>query len=349
MISVEARTFADALKRVKPALPRVPTNPVLNGVRVDVAGDRMTVTATDLDLTIETTVPCSGDGLSVVVKPTFLTEFAGRASGVLALELVDGELVVESAGASIAQRVLPTSEWPRFERILGEPVVLKPAVLDAIRKVVHAASVAVDEKRALLKCVAFDGTTVVACDSYRLAAFDTGEELPEAFVPASLWRAVDVDEPVTMTSDGHRARFDAGATAWSMRLIPGPYVAWRQLLPVDPPHSIVVDRAALLDALETVRPMALTAKEKPTVRLDADEDGALKVSCARQDIGLVEHRLACGSDQPVTLGFDVKFLADLLTAAESDEVALAYLDPLKPAVVVEDDLTLLLMPVRIPS
>ncbi|HEX4866687.1 MAG TPA: DNA polymerase III subunit beta, partial [Acidimicrobiales bacterium] len=117
--------------------------PVLSGVRVELAGSRLRLTGTDLELTIAVEVEVAGDVDGVTVLPGRLASDIVRAlpGGSVEVE-VDAEQARISAGRSeFSLRVLPAEEFPRLPEPAGEPVTLASAELaEALSQVVRAAS-----------------------------------------------------------------------------------------------------------------------------------------------------------------------------------------------------------------
>ena len=105
--------------------------PVLSGVRVELTGDSLRMTGTDLELTISVEVTVSGSADGVVVLPGRLASDIVRALPAGSVEIeVEGEEARISAGRSeFSLRVLPADEFPRLAEATGEPVSLASAEL----------------------------------------------------------------------------------------------------------------------------------------------------------------------------------------------------------------------------
>jgi len=151
--------------------------PVLSGVRVQLTGDQLRLTGTDLELTISVEVTVSGDGDGVVILPGRLASDIVRAlpDGSVEVEVGDDEARITAGRSEFSLRVLPSDEFPRLTEATGEPVTLASAELaTALSQVVRAASS--DDARPILTGVLLaaeaGGLRLVATDSYRLAIRD---------------------------------------------------------------------------------------------------------------------------------------------------------------------------------
>ena len=100
--------------------------PVLSGVRVELSGDRLRLTGSDLELTIAVEVEVAGSEDGITVLPGRLASDIVRSlpGGSVEIE-VDAEQARIAAGRSeFSLRVLPAEEFPRLPEPAGEPVTL---------------------------------------------------------------------------------------------------------------------------------------------------------------------------------------------------------------------------------
>ena len=142
--------------------------------------------------------------------------------------------------------------------------------------------------------------------------------------------------------------FEVGEVRLTTRLIAAEYPNYRNLLPQSYPNVLTVGRDDLLDALRRVR---LLAQGSTPVRLILGA-GQLQLSAITTDVGEASEQLDASYDgQEMTVAFNPDYLAAGVDAVQGDEVRLAVVDPMKPAVlrgVGHDEYLYLLMPVRVP-
>ncbi len=344
------------------ATNRTGTLPVLAGVRMEVDGDRLTVTGTDLELTIRLTVDVGGERDGAAVVPARLVGDIVKAlpAGAVSVELSDDEMSISAGRSQFSVRPLSLEDYPSQSEPAAEAVTLSAAVVaDALRQVVRAAST--DDARAVLTGVLLaaedDGLRMVATDSYRLAVRD----LPENSVLASgqkvlipgralseLQRVMGDAEELVVRLGDREATFEAGGTRLSTRLIEGEFPNYRNLLPSSYPNLLTVGKAAMLEAIRRVK---ILAQDSTPVRLTLGGD-TVQLTAITQDVGnAVEEIDASYDGTEMTVAFNPDYLSAGIDAIDSDDVTLATMDPMKPAVlrgVGRDDYLYLLMPVRVP-
>lgn len=335
--------------------------PVLSGVKAEVAGDRLVLTGSDLDLTIQVSVTVAGQGDGVAVLPARLVADIVRAlePGAVHVEADGDEGRISSGRSQFAVRLLQAEDFPRLPDAPGDEVTLEAASLaEALRQVVRAASH--DDARPILTGVLMaaegDGLRLVATDSYRLAVRDLRgttvlREGQTVLVPSKaleeLTRVLQGSDSVTLRLAERDATFVVGDTRLTTRLIEGEFPNYRQLIPSAHPNRLTVGREPLLDALRRVK---LLAREATPVRIALKGEG-IELTAVTQDVGQAHEDLdAKYEGVEMVIAFNPEYLADGIDAVEGDEVTLETVDALKPAVVrsVESqDYLYLLMPVRV--
>jgi DNA polymerase-3 subunit beta len=335
--------------------------PVLSGVLLDLRGDTLRLTGSDLDLTItvETTVAGQEDG--TVVLPAKLASDIARAfaGGAVTVDVGDDLARLSANRSKFELRVMHADEYPRFEAPQGDQFEL-PAdkLLAALRQVVRAASA--DDSRPILTGVLIaeeaGGLRLVATDSYRLAVCDIPgvsvlAEGQKVLVPSralnELVKLLSGGEKVGVHLGGREASFTVGASRLTTRLIEGDFPNYRGLIPANHPNRLTVDRGELLDALRRVR---LMAQESTPVRISMQTDG-LELVAITQDVGEARESMDAGyAGQELTVAFNPQYLLDGVEVTPGERVALETIDALKPALirpVDSADFLYLLMPVRV--
>jgi DNA polymerase-3 subunit beta len=359
----ERDVLADAVGSAgRAATNRTGTLPVLAGVKLQVAGDSLTVTGTDLELTIRLTVSVGGERDGAAVVPARLVGDIVKAlpAGAVQIELTDDELSISAGRSQFSVRPLALDDYPTLAEPTAEGVTLSASSMsDALRQVVRAAST--DDARAVLTGVLLaaedDGLRMVATDSYRLAVRD----LPESSVLGSGQKVIipgralgelsrvigDVDE-LTVRLGEREATFESGTTRVSTRLIEGEFPNYRNLLPSSYPNLLTFGKAAMLEAIRRVK---ILAQDSTPVRLTLGGD-TVQLTAITQDVGNAAEEIdASYEGTEMTVAFNPDYLAAGIDAIDSDDVTLATMDPMKPAVlrgVGHDDYLYLLMPVRVP-
>jgi DNA polymerase-3 subunit beta len=336
--------------------------PVLSGVRLAVEGDTLTVTGTDLDLTISATTTVAGSADGVAVAPGRLVTDIVRAlePGAVALEAEDDDLRIASGRSQFSVRTHPAGDFPRLPVPTAEVVTLPgEGLAEALRQVTRAASN--EDSRPILTGVLVaaeaGGLRLVATDSYRLAVRDLPglgvlAEDQRVLVPSralnELQRLLGAGDEVALRLGAHDATFVAGGVTLTTRLIEGEFPNYRQLLPSAYPNRLVVGREAFLDAVRRVK---LLARDATTPVRIALRDQGIELTVITTDWGTATEDVdAKYEGAEMTVAFNPAYLIDGVEAITTDEVVLDTLDALKPATLRptdSDEYLYLLMPVRV--
>jgi DNA polymerase-3 subunit beta len=361
----EREALAEALGTTSRAATtgRTGALPVLTGLRLELSGDRLTITGTDLDLTITLSLEVGGERDGGVVLPARLASDIVRSLGAGKVELsAEGDDVTISNGRSqFTVRPLSFDDYPKVAAPANSAVTLPSAQFgDALRQVVRAASS--DEARPTLTGVLMtaedDGLRMVATDSYRLAVCDLpGHQVLAAnqkvLVPGralnELQRLVGNGPEVTMRLGDSHATFEVGNTRLSTRLIEGDFPNYKNLIPASLPNSLTVEREPLLEAIRRVKIFA-SSKDATPVRLQMGGD-VLRLTAINQELGNASEELdAVFSGTELTVAFNPDYLAAGVEACSGDHVVLSTNDGQRPAIVRGKDVEgylYLLMPVRV--
>ncbi|MCU0311526.1 MAG: DNA polymerase III subunit beta [Acidimicrobiales bacterium] len=335
--------------------------PVLTGLRLEVKGDQLSVTGSDLDLTISVRTAVSGDVDGIAVVPAKLLSDITRAlpPGAVTVEVAEDEARITSGRSQFAVRTIPAQEFPNLPEPADRSVELDATALaDALREVVSAASS--DESRPILTGVLLaaegDGLRLVATDSYRLAVRDLPgtsvlDEGQQVLVPSTalreLSRLLGSATSVTLRLGERDVAFEVGDVRVTSRLIEGDFPNYRGLIPASQPNQLRVGREVLLDALRRVR---LLAREATPVRLVMNGE-TLELIAITQDVGQAREEVDAHYDgNELTVAFNPEYLIAGIDVTPGDEITLETIDALKPALiraVGTPEFLYLLMPVRV--
>lgn len=335
--------------------------PGLSGVRAELVGDNLTLTGSDLDLTISIKVTVSGESDGLAVIPSRLATDIVKAlqPGAVSFAAADESLSIASGRSEFSIRLISGDEFPQMSELGAESVSLSSEQLaESLKQVVPAASS--DDSRPILTGVLLaaeaDGLRLVATDSFRLAMRDVSgvsvlEEGQSVLIPSralgELNRILSQGESVELKLGEREASFEVGDVRLVTRLIEGDFPNYRGLIPDSHPNLLTVGRAALLDALRRVK---LLARESTPIRLEIT-DGSVELVAITQDVGTARESVEGSYDgNDLTVAFNPQFLMEGIEVASGDEITLATIDELKPAIVRSvdsDEFLYLIMPVRV--
>ncbi len=354
--------LVDALNTAGRAVsPRGAGQPALAYLRLELNGDDLMLTGSDLDLTISVSVEVAGVEDGVAAVPAKLLSDVVRAVEPGAVEVAGngGDAHITAGRSQFTLRTFPADEYPQLDEVGGDGVSIDATALgEALRQVVPAASS--DDSRPILTGVLMaaepDGLRLVATDSYRLSVRDLPgasvlKEEQSILVPSraltELARLLAHAEQATVYLGDRDASFEVDNVRVTTQLIAGDFPNYRGLIPESNPNKLTVGRLALLDAVRRVR---LLAQEATPVRLGMSSDG-LELVAMTQDVGQAHESVdASYEGEDLTVAFNADYLSVGLDVAPGDEVTLETVDALKPALLRAPDhpeFLYLLMPVRV--
>jgi DNA polymerase III subunit beta len=368
--TVSPSAVAQALSLVSRAVSPRSTLPILSNVLLETGADGLRLTATNLDLTITTTVPAevAREG-RVTVPARLITEYvASLAEAPCTLELDRATQILRVTCGVHRTRIhgIDAADFPPLPaRDAEAAVTLDAQALDAaIGQTAVAASS--DEVRPVLTGVLLqlegDRVTLAATDGHRLAvrrlAHQGGAELSagSVIVPArhlaEVARAITPGRPtveVTLSASRNHIFFTMRDVEVSSRLIEGAYPNYAQVIPATQSTTVTLPAATLLRETRTA---SILAKDAANVVRLAAADGTLTLHAQTAEVGDDEAPLAATvSGDGVQIAFNARYVIDALGVIDSEEVALGFNGPLSPGVirpVDRDDYLYIVMPVRVP-
>jgi len=337
---------------------------ILGGILLRAEGSTLTLAATDMELSLRSTLEAQveSEGSAVVPGRVLLDIVRQLPSGAdeVTLTYQTGEHALElvCGSANFRLHTFSAEDFPRLPiQEVGETFSVERATfLETVSRVSRAASR--DESRPVLTgiLVRFASGSVVmaATDSYRLSVKETtvGGNLPdlEAIIPAraltELGRLATSGDTIEVGVQDNQVVFSMDAAILTTRRIDGQFPNYKQLLPETFEFELALPRAELLDI---VRRTSVMAQRNSPLRLRF-ADGALTVSAQTQDVGEARESLPVAfTGEPLEIGFNAEFLRDGVESIDAEGLTLKLINPLRPAVLTgdADDPTYLLMPIRL--
>jgi DNA polymerase-3 subunit beta len=359
---------SDLLSRLQIANRAVSTRsamPSLGGILLEAGGERLTLQATDMEISFTLAAPATIEAEGRLLLPGRLLVDVVRSLPEgpvnLALRAEQRDVEIRGGSSTFHLRTLAADEFPRVPQFEGEAISLDgKALADTVERVARAASR--DEVRPILTGILVSASastlTMVATDSYRLSVKHT--ELEEAItgeleanVPARAMRELGrlvaqegVDE-VAIAQLRNQIVFRADGTLLASRLIEGQFPNYRQLLPESFDHEVRLPRA---DFLEATRRISQLAQRNAPLRL-AFAEGELTVAAETPDVGDASESMpAPFQGDPLEIAFNPQFLIEGIESIDADELALQLTSPLRPGLLRplgREDFSYLVMPIRL--
>lgn len=343
-LQVTQENLAKALNTVARVANSRTTLPILSNVLLKTVNNRLSISATNLDIAISHLIGSKITKTGSITVPARLMQdfVTSLPDSVLDLELKENKLKITTDQYESTINGVSAEDFPVMPAISGGNAWKVPAsdFKKALNRVVFAASA--DDARPVLTGVYFNssaaGVAVAATDSYRLAEY----LLPKAtsavnfLVPGSaaadLLRIIgDSEEEVAVNHDGQQVRFEIGDITLVARLIEGAYPDYRRLVPS---KFATVAKLSRADFLNITKVSALFARESAgsiTVKVDK-EAGRVSINAIASQLGenTATADAQVTSDGEVTL--NSRYLLDGLNAFGSEMIEFCFNGKLEPCI-----------------
>jgi DNA polymerase III subunit beta len=333
---------------------------VLSGILLSADGDALTLAATDMELSLRTTLEAQVDGEGAVVIPgkplVDIARLLPENEATIEYRPEQGSVQITSGSYSSRLHVFNAEDFPRLPSVSAQlHAVDREPLLETVERVARSASR--DESRPVLTgiLVRFEAgrLVMVATDSYRLSVKETelGEAAPEleAIIPAraltELSRLGGGDTIELGVHENHVV-FGTGDAWLTTRRIDGQFPNYKQLLPESFEVELTLPKVELADV---VRRAAVLALRNSPLRLRLSE-GELTVAAQTQDVGETQETMpAAYTGEEFVIGFNAEFLRDGIDSIIGDDVRVKLINPLRPAILEDPagDFTYLIMPIRL--
>jgi DNA polymerase-3 subunit beta len=319
------------------------TLPILSNVLIEKVGERLTLTASDLEMQMRTVTSGQvGDGdVAITVSARKLQDILRALPDADVSLVVDDRRLTVKAGRSRFQlQTLPAADYPVMTLPGSEGVQRLTVTQKAFKHLLGLVSYAMAQQdiRYYLNGLLLiaDGTKLilVATDGHRLAyaestldvAVSTKTEviLPRKTVIELGRHVSDSDDPVEIVLAGNQAVFRFGAVELVTKLIDGKFPDYQQAIPQALPGVVTLERAPFAAALQRVA--ILTNEKFRGVRLALD-NGLLSIisSNTESEEALEEIEVDYSGDR-VEIGFNVGYLIDVLNNLASSDIEWHFRD-----------------------
>lgn len=343
-----------------------PVIPILDDYLFDLNGNDLTITSTNLETTIVSKLEVTGEenGRIAVPAKTLLETLKALPEQPISFVLdtdTNGITLKSSYGeyklAGDAPEDFP--ELPAEENTKSLSIDAK-LLGNAINKTIFATSS--DELRlamtGVLVQIDFNKIIFVATDAHKLVKYTFGnivsDETAQFIIPKKalnmLKGAINSEGPVSVSYNSKNAFFSFNDTKVVCRLIDAKYPDYNAVIPVENPNILTLDRR---DFLNSLRRIAIYANKTTNQVILNINENSLTISA--QDLDFSNEAtevLTCAyAGDPMNIGFNAKFLAEMLNALDTSEINLKLSTPQRAGLLLpaeqedNEELLMLVMPV----
>ena len=328
-LKIKRVVLLEALNNVAKAISTKNIIPILSGIKFELHRDRLVVTASDNDITIQTVIE-KGDNLiientgSIVIKGKYILDIIRKLdSEFINIEIID----------DFRSMILQTNY---------------ACSLDEARVVLTGVNIKIDGKNLELS----------ATDSYRLA-------LRKKLLTNSVNNGADIIIPsknlsellklLSSGADGliemhlfsNKVIFKFNNILFQSRLISGTYPNTKNLIPNESIFDLKLDCTEFYNMVD--RASILNNDTDNNIITLEIKNNLLKITSMSLEIGKVEEKLEVSCDNDIKISFSAKYMMDALRTIKSRNVILTFVGEIKPILLKNDDsddLVCLILPIR---
>lgn len=366
------QNLAKALNTVSKAVSNRTTIPILKGIMIKATEEgRLILTASDLEISIKKEIEAdvAEPGAFVVMAKLFGDIIRKLPNeDILISEEEDGKVLIKTSFSEFNVVSFPTDEFPEIGNREDDSVSLlleRNSFKEMIRKTAFAASV--DESKGVLTGILTEleegSIKMVSLDGFRLALVKEEMEPasnsePRKFIIAAkvmneIGKIISEDEEesdITIYLGEKRVVVTVGNNEIIIRRMEGEFIRYADILPSENTTHVIVSRDMLLESIE--RASLLSREGKNNLIKIIIKNDLMTITSRSEEGNVKEEIIVEKTGNDLEIGFNSKFVLDVLKVIEDEQISLNFKNGVSPCVVMPvegDSYEYLILPVRIPS
>lgn len=370
-ISVERGALLSGLSRAARVIEGRNTIPILGNVLLSASGQTLTLRATDLDIEVRQQIDAEvaeyGD---TTVPGRMLNDIVRKLPDgcEVALEMgANGRLIVKTGRSRFQLATIPARDYP--DLTVGDLPHSFTVPAKDLKGVIDRATIAISTEASryylngIFLHIAGSGNATslrgVSTDGHRLAQVTLSEGTGAATMPGVILPRKTVAEvsrllgefggEVSVSLSEQKIRFSFDRLTLTSKLIDGTFPDYVRVVPQSPPLQVIAEKADLTKAIDRV--MTIASERGRAVKM-AVTGRTLTLSTSNVDAGdaVEELEVDAEPDADITIGFNGRYLTDILAQVAGDTVSFGLTDAGSPALI--QDVTpsgalFVLMPMRV--
>ena len=364
--TIERATLLKSLSHVQSVVERRNTIPILSNVLIEARDDgSIRLMATDLDLQVDESIQANvaTAGATTVSAHTLFDIVRKLPEGSqVELNAAEGKMQLSAGRARFNLSTLPRDDFPVIAE--GELPTRFELPAATLRQIIDKTRFAIstEETRYYLMGIflhlADDQLKAAATDGHRLARVtvakpDGADGMPDVIVPrkcvAELRKLLDeLEGTVEVSMSATKIRFGLGSAVLTSKLIDGTFPDYNRVIPTANDKLLKLDPKSFAQGVDRVSTIASEKTRAVKINLDRDK---VTLSVTSPESGTATEELAAdyGADG-LEIGFNARYLLDILSEIEGDSVEVHLADAAAPTLLRENDKSpalYVLMPMRV--
>ena len=363
----DQQILSKSLGTVSKAVTSRTTIPILKGILIKASKDGiLKLSASDLDISIEKTifgVNIIEEG-SVVVLAKLFTDIIRKlpAEEILIEQIEENNIIIKTSSSEFTISAISPEEFPEVGEVEEEEKLFfeKELFKEMIKKTAFAASV--DEAKGIITGILIElepnRINMVSLDGFRMAVVreeTKNEKNKKIIISAKILNDinkiiydVEGEEDILLALDKKKAVLIIENIKITLRLMEGEFVRYRDILPKDNKCRIKVNKNVLSESMERA---ALLSKEGKNNLIKFKITDYLLTITSRSEEGNVREEVPAqkwGVDMEI--GFNAKYIIDVLKAIDEEDIIIEMMSSVKPCVmkpIENDKFEYIVLPVKI--
>ena len=343
----------EAISIAGTVVPARSPKPVLSCVKLSAADDKLTISGTDLEVSVKFTdaqVQIDQPGETLVQADKLRDIVRESTDDTLSLSVEGSEMHVRGADSHFKIFTQNASEFPPMPTPAKDAAEYEIAA-GTLKGLINQTLFATSKEgtryafNGVLVAIEKNQIIMVATDGRRLAQSrgeltkappkktDADKGKPNHIIPAKSLGLVDkllgnAEDTVLITLGDNQATFSTADATLTTNLLEGQFPPYEEVIPKEADKKMVAGTADLLSAVR--RAALLTAEDSKGVRMEFTKKG-LTLTSRNPEQGEAKVDFACKFDgADVTIGFNPAFFADALKVVDSDEISFELTAPNRP-------------------
>lgn len=351
---IERAALLKSLSHIQSVVERRGTIPILSNVKLEGADGKLVLTATDMDISVTEGVAANIETQGAITVPAHMFyEIVRKLPDGSQIEIAkkedDAKVTIRAGKSRFTVSSLPVDDFPVIaEDDLQHRFVITADECKALIEKTRFA-ISTEETRYYLNGVYLhatsdDGASVlraVATDGHRLARIQIGlpegaENMPGVIVPrktiAELLKLLEEGvQKIEISLSDTKIRFVCGEAVLLSKLIDGTFPDYDRVIPSGNDKIMEVDGKPFTAAVDRVS--VISSEKSRGIKLAID-NGALVLSATSAEQGSASESLDVKyGAEPVEIGFNSRYLLDMMAQIEGDAVQFVFADSQSPALV----------------
>lgn len=344
------------------------TLPILDNFLFELNQDRLTITASDLETSMSSSISVeSTDNGNIAVPARLLLDTLKTfPEQPLTFSAQNNAIEISANNGKYSLAYLSGEEFPKAVHLKdpSKTVIMGDTLANAINATLFASGN--DDLRPVMSGVFFqfstEGLTFVATDAHKLVKYTrsdvTASGTAEFIMPKKALQILKgilqgSEEDINIEYNDTNAQFTFANTSLNCRLIEGKYPNYEAVIPKENPNVLTIQRETLLNSLRRVSIFSNKTTHQIRLKIAGAE---LNISAEDYDFSnKAEERLSCsylGDDMQI--GFNSRFLIEMLNNLGADDISLSMSMPNRAGIITPLDnieqgehITMLVMPVML--